>query len=404
MQEDKKDLLQENLNKSFKSKAYNYSTTNNGYYYYSESNNCDYRSFEYDDCDYTTNDFLEESKITRSSSGEVSYLIKPTDYGFYDGYPTSDYIKNNFVTHKLPNNLVFRTRRYRTGYIHDESIVMSSIRGSDKKAFIEYSFNAPVTKIDFYMSYWRMPGHEWLQYTNGKAVLQCKNGEGWTDVKNFLSSEAQLSTDRKSPTQYTYIFENPVYVFRFYCEYNGQAYNNDSNRGRICLGDMTVYTQKDNYFPLNGSELEYEPSLWNNKEKYKYNCYAYSLNTKNHGFMQPGGIGYLTLKDLNKEKIEQGVLQDAAKYNFNFETIGKYEVCKPGYYKVALVVAPNRDYHWYRQNYDGTWSHKPGGDLVINFDGNNEVILNPETCNRRIHNIYYSTFVGFYQVNINGMI
>ena len=120
--------------------------------------------------------------------------------------------------------------------------------------------------------------------------------------------------------------------------------------------------------------------------------------------MQPGGIGYLTLKDLNKEKIEQGVLQDAAKYNFNFETIGKYEVCKPGYYKVALVVAPNRDYHWYRQNYDGTWSHKPGGDLVINFDGNNEVILNPETCNRRIHNIYYSTFVGFYQVNINGMI
>ena len=34
--------------------------------------------------------------------------------------------------------------------------------------------------------------------------------------------------------------------------------------------------------------------------------------------------------------------------------------CKEGYTKGALVVAPNLIYHFYRQNEDGTWSHKDG--------------------------------------------
>ena len=34
-------------------------------------------------------------------------------------------------------------------------------------------------------------------------------------------------------------------------------------------------------------------------------------------------------------------------------------------YAVLLVIWPNRDYHWYRQDADGTWSHKPGSTKVI---------------------------------------
>lgn len=36
-----------------------------------------------------------------------------------------------------------------------------------------------------------------------------------------------------------------------------------------------------------------------------------------------------------------------------------------GGYAVLLVVSPGFDYHWYRQDADGTWSHKPGSTHVI---------------------------------------
>lgn len=34
-------------------------------------------------------------------------------------------------------------------------------------------------------------------------------------------------------------------------------------------------------------------------------------------------------------------------------------------YAVLLTVSPNEDYHWYRQDTNGTWSHKMGSTPVI---------------------------------------
>lgn len=44
------------------------------------------------------------------------------------------------------------------------------------------------------------------------------------------------------------------------------------------------------------------------------------------------------------------------------------------------MVAPYQDYHWARQNADGTWSHKPGGTAVVNVDDANLKITNPSTA------------------------
>lgn len=60
------------------------------------------------------------------------------------------------------------------------------------------------------------------------------------------------------------------------------------------------------------------------------------------------------------------------------------------------------DYHFYRQNPDGTWSHKQGcGGKATNLDGNGNVINDPETCSRYDIEIdfNYGTFVGFYAVS-----
>ena len=41
------------------------------------------------------------------------------------------------------------------------------------------------------------------------------------------------------------------------------------------------------------------------------------------------------------------------------------------------------DYPWYRQNPDGTWSHKQGGDMPSDKDYSDDLILDPQTADIR---------------------
>ncbi|MGH9578251.1 MAG: hypothetical protein ACRD3R_12505, partial [Terriglobales bacterium] len=52
-----------------------------------------------------------------------------------------------------------------------------------------------------------------------------------------------------------------------------------------------------------------------------------------------------------------------------------------GWY-VALVIWPGVDYHWYRQDDTGCWSHKPGQTAARNTDNGGNPITDPRTCNR----------------------
>ena len=56
---------------------------------------------------------------------------------------------------------------------------------------------------------------------------------------------------------------------------------------------------------------------------------------------------------------------------------GSYKIFKDGVYDHISL-----DYHWYRQNQDGTWSHKPGLTEVQNTDGNGMTIVDPRTAYR----------------------
>jgi len=65
---------------------------------------------------------------------------------------------------------------------------------------------------------------------------------------------------------------------------------------------------------------------------------------------------------------------DSVNYNFTFQSVDENQKCENGSFKVALVIDPGIDYHWYRQNSDGTWSHKPGGGCVRNHNYNNNLL------------------------------
>lgn len=50
--------------------------------------------------------------------------------------------------------------------------------------------------------------------------------------------------------------------------------------------------------------------------------------------------------------------------------------------KIALVVDADEDYHFFRQDSNGMWSHKPGGTPVTNVDADGRTIYDPKLANR----------------------
>lgn len=343
--------------------------------------------------------------------------IAPSEYGFEDAYTTDAYTKETFIEHTASNNFKFKTRRYRTGYIHNEYIVMSPKRAGYKEAYIEYKFDRAIKRIDVALSHWRSTSVEGLTSSTGTAVVQQFWGGKYSTKLDMLSASTNLSTDRNNQTVYKICFDQPIYWLRFYTSTFSEN-TNDNNRGRICIGNMAFYVD-ENSMPLSGSELDYNPSEWNsNSNIYDCsNCYSYALNAQRNpngsmSFMQPGQSGNVisSYDDIvNTERLLSAIREDATNYGFTFRAVGKYEKCNPSTYKVALVVDPNDrgwsiltidiDYHWYRQNSDGTWSHKPGNGKVRNTDYSNEIITDPETCDRQMNKDYnYTRFIGFFEV------
>lgn len=362
--------------------------------------------YAYVELDSDTHPYWDEYYTKKSFAKPLEYSqipqIKPNEYGFADAYPSDETTRDAFVSHAASHNFAFETRRYRTGYIHNEYIVMSPIRKGFKEAFIEYRFSYAVTRIDVELARWRKTSHEWLTSSTGEAEVQYYWGNQWVKKLDLLSSSTALPTNRNAHKFYKIEFDNPVCRVRFHAE-TFSANTNDDNRGRICIGNMAFYPSEYN-LPLSGYELNYEGEAWTS---HNYNCYAYALNTTDHGFMQFGGSdgdhngdeNYLT-----KSYLEYMVSLDSMNYNFSFEPIYKTQRCDVGYYKVALVIAPNSDYHWYRQNSDGLWSHKRGGNPSQLDDASGHSIYDPAICNRNYGlGLNYSVFCGYYQVNISNM-
>jgi hypothetical protein len=74
--------------------------------------------------------------------------------------------------------------------------------------------------------------------------------------------------------------------------------------------------------------------------------------------------------------------------------------CPKDYSKVALVVDKGTDYHWYRQDPDGFWSHKDGSNPVKYYDALKRRIFNPKQASRDYgSDLNYDDFCGFFCVN-----
>jgi RHS repeat-associated protein len=125
----------------------------------------------------------------------------------------------------------------------------------------------------------------------------------------------------------------------------------------------------------------YNPNYWNDQGTIQYgnNCYSYSLNRPGPrpvGKPQPGDFSGNPYQNLTCADIAAAAMADG--------TVGPDAkgCCPKGYHKVQLVLAPGVDYHWYRQDQGGNWSHKPGWGQATNVDASGNPISDPTQANR----------------------
>lgn len=184
------------------------------------------------------------------------------------------------------------------------------------------------------------------------------------------------------------------------CSNNVKPGTNFCEKHQDCMGFIKSF--------MNNYELDYEPQKWNDVPEIlnSHNCYTYFLNnqvppiankckkyTENNQKSkcsklkpQPGDFSELLRNgDLKKKErqyncpaMTQKVLEDNPSISVSSYT----QKCPKDSYKGALVVDPNNTFHFYRQNKNGLWSHKPGVLKVIDRDASGELIYFPEYADR----------------------
>jgi hypothetical protein len=137
----------------------------------------------------------------------------------------------------------------------------------------------------------------------------------------------------------------------------------------------------------------YSPAFWNDggTVQLNNNCYNYGNNKRTDTFAQPGeasGI-FLGLQDMQCQKVYNAAVADG------LDPLPASGNCPDKKDKVALVVDPGTDYHWYRLDSGGMWSHKLGKTKATNLDNSNNPISNPEQANRCGISLCYIDFCGY---------
>src|SRR5205814_7461849 len=123
----------------------------------------------------------------------------------------------------------------------------------------------------------------------------------------------------------------------------------------------------------------YEPSWWNDggERQLGNNCYNYSTNHRTDTFAQPGRSRGAMFWELTGPEVEAAAVRDALVPAPQAD--GRPP---PEGHLVALVVAPGVDFHWYRLERGGGWSHKIGPAPVTDKDNAGNPIADPRAADR----------------------
>ncbi len=137
---------------------------------------------------------------------------------------------------------------------------------------------------------------------------------------------------------------------------------------------------------------QFEPRQWNQPGVVlRNNCYNYGTNRMTHSYAQPGRYCRRPIPGrVTRAKVIRAAKCDGlvpVRWNprrARGETIqeGKSAQLEPKgrriYGHVAMVcISPGHDYHWYRLDNTGRWSHKSGKSRATDRDGRGRLITDP---------------------------
>jgi len=246
----------------------------------------------------------------------------------------------------------------------------------------------------------------------------CSSGDTYSQTLHWTSADTGIATVNSSTGAVT-----------------GISYGVATITGTKIISGTTYsvsYKMVVSALPVSGYEIEYDDSIWNTTTiQGKTNCYAYALNNhfdpislndwneESYYQAQQPGMFYnlykeseeelldLSLNSFDEDACANAAAKDNEMYNrlfgtsLIFRSIGADEVCSPGCYKVLLMIDNTTsffngtDYHWFRQDADGFWSHKQGDTEVKRFtDANGDLVGDPRTVTVG----EYTVFGGFFEV------
>ncbi|HTE53011.1 MAG TPA: hypothetical protein VK698_19295 [Kofleriaceae bacterium] len=124
---------------------------------------------------------------------------------------------------------------------------------------------------------------------------------------------------------------------------------------------------------------DWEPSWWNDAGPVQFgnNCYNYGTDYRSDTFAQPGLASGAMYASITCAEVRAGAVADAL-----IASPKANNKCPKQGHLVALVVGPRWDFHWYRKQRNGRWTHKPGRSPATNLDDSGHVIMDPRAADR----------------------
>jgi hypothetical protein len=152
----------------------------------------------------------------------------------------------------------------------------------------------------------------------------------------------------------------------------------------------------------------YDPGFWNASNRIGVNnCYNYATNkASTNGLTSQPGRAYYGYDVLSTGNMTCDTVRTFASLDGTLTTNGGqptfvyWSPNDPVYCptdkgaKMALVVAPGFDYHWYRVDSftNNMWSHKRGRTMAKNWDESGQPIYSIETADR----VEYTDVCGYF--------
>lgn len=236
---------------------------------------------------------------------------------------------------------IFPRSHFTPGYVYSGNLVAPSDSLQDIEAFV-------LDRINFF-----------------------EEPRGFRPFKNGLKKKMDYFWEKCPPWRDRYLKIYPELIIDFY----------EKIRYRSCicapLPDLNAWNADINI-------------QWNN------NCYNYGTNYRTDTFAQPGEATGAKYNDLSACSVPAGnrSARMGAVSDGLIALPSNNNTCPLYGHLVALVVAPDWDYHWYRKGRNGKWSHKMGDSPATLLDDSGNPINDPRTADRGS----YTDFCTFMQV------